>query len=197
MLDPDEEDGGLRHEDRDAQRWPLIASVVAKVGDALADSAWLADSEFEGYGMVRIPEYPGELTKSEQDIVTSWFRESEAVRFDPWSGSIVNGRHRLWATLSHFGHSSVPIVGDALVYAEPASIEVLGEDWNELFSTNVEQLGFLEWFDKSDSLNWSFSQSLISAASGEIPSPIELPPMERSSLARGKSSWWRFWARRD
>lgn len=101
--DPDTEDGRQRHPDRDDQRWALIASTVTQVGDALAAGTWTVDPEFEDRGFVELDRYPGELTRTEQHIVSAWFRSSEAVQFDPWFEPLTNGRHRLWATMSHLG----------------------------------------------------------------------------------------------
>ncbi|MEZ5188377.1 hypothetical protein [Microbacterium lacticum] len=204
--DPDAEDGGQRHPDRDVQRWALIASTVAQVGDSLAAGAWSVDPELEDRGLVELDSYPGELTRTEQRIVSAWFRSSEAVQFDPWFEPLTNGRHRLWATMPHFGAALIPIQGDALGYANPANAEVLGETWPDLYAMHVEELDSLEWFDTADPLNASFRTSLVTAASGEFPSPVDPAPSTpwRSPVDRvpselrpsppSKRPWWRFWS---
>ncbi|MFT3861147.1 hypothetical protein [Micropruina sp.] len=192
--DPDAEDGGQRHSDRDDQRWPLIAAVVARVGDALAEGEWTVDPDLEDRGLVEVDGYPGGLTRTEQNIVSAWFRSSEAVRFDPWFEPLTNGRHRIWATMPHFGAALIPILGDALGYANPVDAEVLGEGWPSLYAANVEELDALEWFDTGDPLNASFKSSLVTAASGEFPSPVDpLPPASRLAPPSSRP-WWRFWA---
>lgn len=184
-VDPDVEDGRQRHGDRDEQRWDVIALVVAQVGDALASGAWVTDEEFNDHGFVTVEGYPGDLTRTEQKIVAAWFRSSEAVQVDPWFDQLTNGRHRLWTTARHFGERLVPICGDALGYANAADIEVLGPKWAELYVANVEELDALDWFDGVDALNASFRGSLISAASGQIPSPVdEFQPMSEDGRRR-------------
>ncbi|WP_454150963.1 hypothetical protein [Microbacterium lacticum] len=188
--DPDIEDGHQRHADRDAQRWPLIASVVARVGDALAAGAWQQDPDVEGYGLVALDGYPGDLTRTEQDIVAAWFRSSEAVQFDPWFEPLTNGRHRLWATMPHFGAGLIPIRGGALGYANPADTEVMGAGWADVYAVDLEELDGLGWFDVADPLNATFRAALVTAASGTFPSTAD--PTPPAPAAVGKRRWWPF-----
>ena len=170
--DPDVDDGRLRWSDRDRQRWALIAGVVADVGDALAEGAWDTDSENDQYGFVSVHLDSGTLTATELKITSSWFQQAEAVRVDPWSDSLTNGRHRLWATLPHFQRRQVPVCSDALGYANPSDAEAIGAIWPSLYATNLEQVTALDWFDDSDPLNRTFVSSLRTAANGVLPSAL-------------------------
>lgn len=192
--DPDIEDGVQRHSDRDERRWNLIAAAVTQVGDALAAGSWSVDPELDDHGLVALPGYPGDLTQTEQDIISAWFRSSEAVEFDPWFEPLTNGRHRLWGTMSHFGAASIPIRGSALRHANSADAEVLGDGWPGLYANDIEELAALDWFDTRDPLNASFRASLVTAASGAFPSPVDpvTPGLQTSS--RSKRQWW--WSRR-
>lgn len=182
--DPDVEDGQQRHADRDEQHWDAIASVVAQVGDALASGAWSTDDEFDACGFVTIDACPGDLTQAEQKIVASWFSSSEAVQVDPWFDRSFNGRHRLWATARRFGAGLVPICGNELGYANAADLEGRGSRWPELYVKYVEDLDALDWFNGADPLNASFRTSLVTAASGQFPSPVEtVQPTSGSSGA--------------
>ena len=108
--------------------------------------------------------------------------------------------------MPHFGAALIPIQGDALGYANPANAEVLGETWPDLYAMHVEELDSLEWFDTADPLNASFRTSLVTAASGEFPSPVDPAPSTpwRSPVDRvpselrpsppSKRPWWRFWS---
>ncbi|QIM17595.1 hypothetical protein G7066_00685 [Leucobacter coleopterorum] len=168
--DPDVDDGGRsRWDDRDQQRWILIAEVVADVGDALANGGWETDDENDLYGFVNIDRDSSSLTATELKIISSWFRHAEAVRVDPWFDSLTNGRHRLWATLPHFAERQVPICSDALSYANPSDAEVLSATWPSLYVTDLEQLAALEWFDDTDPLNRAFVSSVRTAATGVFP----------------------------
>lgn len=167
--DPDVQDGQTRWTDRDAQRWPLVAAAVARVGDALAAGRWSVESEEERYGVVDIADYPGDLTPVEQAIVVSWFKRSECVRADPWHEPPANGRHRLWATLPYFGDALVPLCSDALGYAVPREVKVLGENWPMAFGGVLANLDHIDWFDVDDPLNARFHAALVTAADGEFP----------------------------
>lgn len=168
-VDPDVQDGEVRWTDRDDQRWDLIASAVVRVGDALAAGEWTIESDQERYGLVDIEGFPGGLTPTEQSIVASWFKRSECVRADPWHVPPANGRHRLWATLPHVGASLVPICSDALGYAVPREVRVLGENWPMAFGGVLANLERLPWFDGDDPLNRRFHDALATAADGEFP----------------------------
>lgn len=169
--DPDVDDGRQRHEDRDRQNWAAISAVVSEVGDALAAGAWTVEEDSESIGYVVIDGHPNGLSETEQIIITSWFRSYDAVRVDPWFDQLTNGRHRLWSTIPHFGHKSVPLCGDALGYANADDVPVLGAAWSNLFEENLRDLDALTWFEETDPLNVRFRQSIAAAAAGKIPSP--------------------------
>lgn len=176
-LDPDATDGGQRNPDRDYQRWDLVAAAVAQVGQELAAGSWSVDPEIDDCGFVALHGYPGDLTQTEQHIVSAWFKATEAVQFDPWFEPLTDGRHRLWGTMPHFGTALIPIRGDALRYANPTGAEVFGDGWPSLYADHVEKLDALEWFDAGDPLNASFRRSLLTAASGEFPPPADDLPL--------------------
>jgi len=172
LEDPDQEDHREpRWSDTSEQRWRLIASTVALVGDELAAGRWTIDEDDDTYyGMVAAP-VPEPLTQTERHIVTSWFSAGEAVCVDPWFEPITNGRHRLWNTLTHFGDRLVPVASDALGYATPTNTEVLGEAWPELYRAHVDDLAAIEWFDLHDPMNSRFAHAIDQAARGEHPAP--------------------------
>ncbi|MEZ5213876.1 MAG: hypothetical protein R2692_03370 [Microbacterium sp.] len=97
--------------------------------------------------LVELDSYPGSSREPSNAHRFRLVRSSEAVQFDPWFEPLTNGRHRLWATMPHFGAALIPIQGDALGYANPANAEVLGETWPDLYAMHVEELDSLEWFD--------------------------------------------------
>lgn len=146
---------------------------MTQVGDALAAGSWSVDPEFNDRGFVALHGYPGDLTETEQGIVSAWFRSSEAVEFDPWFEPLTNGRHRLWGTMPHFGSALIPIRGSALGYANAADVEALGDDWPSLYANDIEELDALDWFEVEDPLNASFRECLVAAASGEFPSSVD------------------------
>lgn len=167
-VDPDVEDGRQRWDDREQIRWGLVTQAVIKVSQALAASEWERDEEDEGaHGLVRID--TEDLTAQEKKIVQKWFSMDEPVRMDPWFEPLQNGRHRLWSTLDFFGSEPVPIKGDALGYANPADTEVLGQNWQQLFVMNVQDLAAVDWFDTADPVNIRFTNALRTAAGGHFP----------------------------
>jgi hypothetical protein len=167
-VDPDVEDGHQRWDDRDEQRWNLVAQAVIQVSRALAAGRWEPDEEDDGaHGLVRID--AEELSSTEKKIVQRWFGGAEPVRMDPWFEPLQNGRHRLWSTLNFFGSEPVPIKGDALGYATPADTEVLGQNWQQLFEMNIQDLAAVGWFDTTDPVNIRFAEALKTAARGEHP----------------------------
>lgn len=169
-LDPDVEDGHQRWDDRDEQRWDLIAEAVIQVSKALAAGEWEPDDEEDdGRNSCLIQIDAGELTGTETKIVRRWFGAAEPVRMDPWFEPLQNGRHRLWATLDFFGSELVPIKGDALGYATPLNTQELGENWHRLFKMNVRDLDAVDWFDTTDPVNIRFADALRTAARGEHP----------------------------
>lgn len=145
--DPDQEDHREpRWSDTSEQRWRLIASTVALVGDELAAGRWTIDEDDDTYyGMVAAP-VPEPLTETERHIVTSWFSAGEAVCVDP-------------------------VASDALEYATPTNTEVLGEAWPELYRAHVDDLAAIEWFDLHDPMNSRFAHAIDQAARGEHPAP--------------------------
>lgn len=169
-VDPDVDDGRQRWDDRDEQRWNLIAQAVIQVSQALASAEWESDDDDIDHGWVRID--AGDLTKTEKKIVQKWFSAAEPVRMDPWFEPLQNGRHRLWSTLDFFGSEPVPIKGDAIGYANPADAEVLGNDWQHFFVKNVEELHAVTWFDTADPVNIRFADALKTAARREFPAPL-------------------------
>ncbi|WP_314192007.1 hypothetical protein [uncultured Arthrobacter sp.] len=166
-VDPDVDDGRQRWDDRDEQRWNLIARAVTQVSQALATGGWEQEEDQGSHGLVRID--AGGLTDTEKKIVRKWFSADESVRMDPWFEPLQNGRHRLWSTLDFFGSEPVPIKGDALGYANPADTEVLGQNWQQLFVMNVQDLAAVDWFDTTDPVNIRFANALRTAAGGHFP----------------------------
>ncbi|MDK7750802.1 hypothetical protein QP572_10640 [Brevibacterium sp. UMB10442] len=172
LEDPDQEDHREpRWSDTSEQRWRLIASTVALVGDELAAGRWTIDEDDDTYYGMVVASVPEPLTETERHIVTSWFSAGEAVCVDPWFEPITNGRHRLWNTLTHFGDRLVPVASDALGYATPTNTEVLGEAWPELYRAHVDDLAAIEWFDLHDPMNSRFAHAIDQAARGEHPAP--------------------------
>jgi hypothetical protein len=136
-VDPDVEDQRQRWDDRDHQRWDLVAQAVMQVSRALAAGEWEWHEDESNHGLVRID--AEELTGTEKKIVRKWFSADEPVRMDPWFEPLQNGRYRLRSTLDFFGSEPVPIKGDVVGYANPLDAEVLGKDWQQLFARNVDE----------------------------------------------------------
>lgn len=167
-VDPDVDDGHQRWDDRDQIHWDLVAQAVIQVSHTHAAGGWEHDEEDDGaHGLVRINAEG--LTAQEKKIVQKWFSMDEPVRMDPWFEPLQNGRHRLWSTLDFFGSEPVPIKGDALGYANPADTEVLGQNWQQLFVMNVQDLAAVDWFDTTDPVNIRFANALRTAAGGHFP----------------------------
>ncbi|ERI36452.1 hypothetical protein M707_16260 [Arthrobacter sp. AK-YN10] len=166
-VDPDVDDGRQRWDDRDEQRWNLVARAVTQVSQALAAGGWEQEEDQGSHGLVRI-DVEG-LTTTEKKIVRKWFSSDEPVRMDPWFEPLQNGRHRLWSTLDFFGSEPVPIKGDAVGYANPADAEALGANWQQFFVKNVEELGTVDWFDTADPVNIRFANALRTAAEVQFP----------------------------
>ena len=154
------------------QRWKRIAAAVAAVGDALAAGAWTTEPGNIMYGDVHLSEYPGDLTRTEQKIISAWFSYAEAVRVDPWWDQLENGRHRLWRTLPFFNDALVPIRGSALGYANAGDAAEIGPSWSRMFSTQLDELDASDSFDASDPLNMVFRRSMVEASAGRFPSPV-------------------------
>ena len=171
-VDPDIDDGKIRWRDRDAQRWDLIAATVAAVGDVLASGQWTPQSSSGIYADVGVAAYPGQLTAVERKIVGAWFSAAEPVRVDPWWDELSNGRHRLWQTLPFFGDSLVPILGDALGYADAANTAQMGPNWPKTYSGQLLELDASAAFDSTDPMNVVFRRSMEEAAAGRLPSPV-------------------------
>lgn len=188
-------DGGRSWDDRHEQRWDLVAAAAAAVGDALTAGTWTPRPhplDDEDPSMVRgavTLQVPADLTETEREIIRSWFIGlDETVRFDPWAaadmdiyeyeerpadvgeyGTPANGRHRLWATLPHFGRWQVPVQSDVLVYATPPYTNAVGPDWHESFQDSLFRLQATGWFDTSDPINQRFAESIAAAAHGTNP----------------------------
>jgi hypothetical protein len=160
-----------RWPDTAEQRWDHIAAVVADVGDQLAHRAWTVDPDFPQYGQV-VLSLATPLRPTELKIVKTWFSIAEAVCVDPWWESVVNGRHRLWGTLPHYGNRLVPVKGSAVGYANASDAEAIGPSWPSLAADNLQELDALAWFDASDPVNRTFRDAHATAAGGSFPSPV-------------------------
>jgi|GEM_PF-3515886 len=160
-----------RWPDTAEQRWDQIAVAVADVGDQLANQAWTVDPDFPDYGEVTVA-LARPLEPTELKIVSTWFSLAEAVSVDPWWDSIVNGRHRLWGTLPHFGNRLVPVKGSAIGYANPSDAEAIGPSWSSLSADNLQELDALTWFNAADPVNRTFRAAHSTAAHGLYPSPV-------------------------
>ncbi|MGJ1428916.1 hypothetical protein ACR8AL_14520, partial [Clavibacter sepedonicus] len=166
---PDIDDNKIRHADADEHNWQAIADAVVAVGNALASRSWTFDADSPLYADLDLPDYPGELSQIEQDIVRSWFNYWEAVRFDPWDLQPENGRHRLWRTLPHFGTALIPICGSALGYATPENVAALGPSWPQDFARQLYLLRTSSAFDGTDAVNVQFEASMVDASQGRLP----------------------------
>jgi hypothetical protein len=170
--DPDITDGRLpRWADTAQQRWDHIAAAVADVGDRLANQGWVVDPDFPDNGNVTLA-LATPLQPTELHIVRAWFSGAEAVRVDPWWEPIENGRHRLWATLPHFGDRLIPIKGSAVQYANPDDAAAIGSVWPSLAAGNLQDLNGVTWFNRVDPVNRTFRDALSTAANGRFPSPV-------------------------
>ncbi|WP_419707972.1 hypothetical protein [Promicromonospora sp. NFX87] len=185
QVSPDDADGYQRHEDRDDQRWDLVATAVASVGAELAAGAWTPlfyEDEPTKDGRVEV-DLPSPLSPTETHIVRSWFNDAEAVCTDPWDADlgVQNGRHRLWDALRHSSDLLLPIRGTSLRYANPyAASEYesrpgVTDRWQDSFTTYcLDELYFIDWFDHRDALNRRFVAALQEAARGQWPDPTAL-----------------------
>lgn len=181
---PDETDGYQRHDDRDEQRWDLVAAVVASVGDQLAAGVWAPqfwEGESTKEGRVEV-DASEDLTPTEVEIVRSWFRDWEVVCTDPWDAylGVQNGRHRLWGVLCHGEDLLLPVRGTSLMYANPDdageydSRPGITHRWHTNYTTCLEELYYTDWFDHSDTLNRRFVTALQESARGQWPDPSAL-----------------------
>lgn len=197
--DPDLDDGRVRWDDRDQHQWPTIAAAVAAVGDYLAAGAWTPhtydEDEVPDHGTVTIPT-PDRLTATEREIVEAWFSHGESVMVDPLWEPLMNGRHRLWATMPHFNGALVPITSEALQYTDPRSIQALGEGRHELYVDHATQLRECRWFDTADPLNNRFLAAVEAAARGESPARADVPVSEPVPSGHRRQSLWPRFARR-
>lgn len=149
------------------KRWNLIAAAVAAVGDELARKNWSFESGNEGYyGSVNVV-LPEELTSKESEVLISWFSVGSSIRVDPWSSSLIDGRHRLWSTLDHFGESLVPVGSEALMLVYPGSDAGERVKFSKGFRDHVCELAKIDWFDRCDPLNIRFFEALRRASKGE------------------------------
>lgn len=117
LTDPDEDDGRVRHADRDERGWAAIATAVGTVAQSIACDEHDVDDEYPNMALV-----PVDLTglgMEDKRIVKSWFRAgSEAPSTDPWKDTLTNGRHRLWATWQAEPNALLPVYSDLLVYLD-------------------------------------------------------------------------------
>lgn len=81
-----------------------------------------------------------------------------------WVG---NGRHRLWATLPHFGHWQVPLRSGGPLYANPADQELT--DWPGAFVELSDEMRRLRWFNHNDPMNRRLENTIAIAACGYHP----------------------------
>jgi hypothetical protein len=184
QISPDDADGYQRHDDRDDQRWDLVAATVSSVGAQLAAGAWTPLS-YEGEptndGRVEV-DLPTALTAIETDIVHSWFNDAEAVCTDPWDTDlgVQNGRHRLWGVLGHANDLLMPIRGTSLRYANSYAAQEYEsrpgnrDRWHSNFTTCLHELYFTDWFDHDDPLNRRFVAALQESARAQWPDPTAL-----------------------
>ena len=121
LTDPHEDDGRVRHHDRDERAWPAIAATVQAVARAIAYGGHPVDEEDPAVAVVAVDD-PG-LAAADRRIVTSWFRAgSEAPAADPWDDGLVNGRHRLWATWRAVPDALLPVHSDLLAYLDDVTL---------------------------------------------------------------------------
>lgn len=181
---PDETDGYQRHDDRDEQRWDLIADAVVAVGDALAAGAWtplLWEGGATCAARIEVSS-PPQMTDTEIHIVRSWFKDTQAVCSDPWNSyrGVQNGRHRLWGVLPHARTRPVPVRGTSLMFANP---DDAGEydarpgttkRWQTVYAGCLDELYFTTWFDHYDPVNKRFVVALQESVRGQWPDPTAL-----------------------
>lgn len=184
QVSPDDADGYQRHDDRDDQRWDLVATTVSSVGARLAAGAWTPLS-YEGEptcdGRIEV-DLPSALTATETDIVCSWFNDAEAVCTGPWDTDlgVQNGRQRLWGVLGHSRDLLMPVRGTSLRYANPYTASEYEsrpgntDRWQSTFTTCLDELYFTDWFDHDDPLNRRFVVALQESARGQWPDPTAL-----------------------
>ncbi len=123
------------------QRWSAIADAVSAVGHELAAQRWQADENDRRATVTVSIADPQQLSATECDIVRSWFSAEEAVKFDPWSTRIIDGRHRLWNTFPYFGNLLVPILSDTLGHIDPANPVSPSSTSQQIYRSHIEKLG--------------------------------------------------------
>lgn len=168
--DPELDDlPSLKWNDSTQQRWSAIAHAVSAVGHELAAQRWKAGEEGDGDTVTVSIADPQPLTATERHIVCSWFSAEEAIRFDPWSTRILDGRHRLWNTFPYFGNLLVPILSYSLADTKPSHVASTSSTSSQIYRSHLEKLGAIDWFDRHDRLNTHFVKVLAEAA--EVPRP--------------------------
>lgn len=122
-----------RHRDRATIRWNFVGDVVQKLGRLLAAGELVEFEDSEGiyFEFASTAILCGlELSDDERNIIESWFTLDEAPQADPWSISLVNGRHRLWGVWSSMPQACLPIVSDHLMHED--AIHSLGENFRRV-----------------------------------------------------------------
>ncbi|MWV75927.1 hypothetical protein C5C31_11700 [Rathayibacter rathayi] len=116
LTDPDIDDRGCRHPDRDDVDWTAVAAAATSISSLLR-AGQLDASDGEGSGFVAT--VPGlTLRLRELEILESLFTVAEAIRGDLWDEGVVNGRHRLWNIWRAAPDALIPVRSDLLDHTD-------------------------------------------------------------------------------
>lgn len=135
LVDPDEDDGRLRWDDRFERDWANIGAAAAEIGEQLSSGMCPPDPEEPGAVLVTVRD----LAAPEMKIVRSWLIDPPMV--DPGDDWPVNGRHRLWNCFEATPQIALLVLSQILPYLDSiAETPTLGETIGESALFQVQAL---------------------------------------------------------
>jgi hypothetical protein len=127
LVDPDEEDGQQRYDDRDDVRWDVVGELLEQVSTRLDAGECRASDVLTDTVEVDLVSPQGGVTLQELRILESWFTFGEYPRADGWDEVPGTGRRRIFNVWKHRPGTRLPLRSLLLDYVDDVDTERLAD----------------------------------------------------------------------